>query len=810
MRHQRSHLRLPALGLTFALLFGLVVAAPATAQYAKDTVTYQVTNVVGAGSRSAIAATGADIFEAGHDYVLIEATAEEAAALKQLGFTLVKFQTQDQFEEVFPPADSNYHDYAEMVTELQQAALDHPAIFSLFSLGISYQGRTIWAGKISDNVATDEDEPEVLFTHHQHAREHLTVEMGLYTLRMLTDEYGTTPQITNLVDSREIWMVFDVNPDGGEYDIATGSYVSWRKNRQPNTGTSAIGTDLNRNWDYQWGCCGGSSGTPSSSTYRGASGFSAPETQVVRDFVNGRVIGGTQQIATHIDFHTFGELVMWPYGYTFTDVPADMTQDDHDTFVVMGQAMAATNGYTPQQASELYIADGTIKDWLYGVHRVFSYTFEMYPVTSGQGGFYPPDEVIPAQTTRNRAAILYLLEQSACPYAVIGKQGQYCNVPPGAPGALSATAGDGQIGLAWTAASGATLYNIHRGAASGGPYTTIQSDWPGTSFTDTGVTNGATYSYVVTATNAAGEGPASSEASATPFASVATSTALASAPNPSAFGQSVTFTATVTSGSGVPTGAVTFTEGATVWASNVAVNGAGQAAFSTTALAVGSHTLTATFTGASGWLGSSGTNGGAPQVVNAAPITVTFTSGGTQDGWVLESGETTSAGGSLSATSSTSSALRVGDNNQDRQYRTVVSFNTSSIPDGATIVSVTLRLLRGSLTGTNPFTTHGTCWVDVQNGSGFSGSTTLQNGDFQAAATAVHAATLSNAASNGIWSTASLNAAGLAAVNKSGTTQLRISFNLDDNDDTGNDYLGYYSGENSTAANRPQLVVTWQ
>ena len=96
------------------------------------------------------------------------------------------------------------------------------SIFSLFSLGTSYGRRTIWAGKISDNVGTDEAEPEVLFTHHQHAREHLTVEMALYALGTLTDEYGTNPQITDLVDSREIWMVFDVNPDGGEYDIATG------------------------------------------------------------------------------------------------------------------------------------------------------------------------------------------------------------------------------------------------------------------------------------------------------------------------------------------------------------------------------------------------------------------------------------------------------------------------------------------------------------------------------------------------------------------------------------------------------------
>jgi hypothetical protein len=288
-----------------------------------------------------------------------------------------------------------------------------------------------------------------------------------------------------------------------------------------------------------------------------------------------------------------------------------------------------------------------------------------------------------------------------------------------------------------------------------------------------------------------------------------TTTTLSSSPNPSTFGQSVTFTATVTSGAGVPAGTVTFTEGTTVWASGVTVDGAGQAAFSTAALAVGSHTFTATFTGASGWGNSSGDDSGAPQVVNPSATTVTFTSVGAQDGWVLESGETTNVGGSLNSTASTTSALRVGDNNQDRQYKSVVSFDTSSIPDGATIVSATVRLLRGSLTGTNPFTTHGACWVDVQTG-GFSGSTTLQTGDFQAAATAVQAASLSNAASNGTWSAGNLNAAGLAALNKTGMTQLRVYFALDDNDDTGNDYIGYYSGENGTAANHPQLVVTYQ
>lgn len=424
-----SRIGVRALTLVAILALALPLAASGQDTGPDDTEFYVVKNVLDVESRSTIAATGAFIVEVGHDYILVEATPAEIKALMNLGFKDIR-----RFEfsnlEAFPPADSAYHDFAEMTTEIQQAVTDHPTIFALSTIGASYQGRAIYLGKISDNVGTDENEPEVLFTHHQHAREHLTVEQALYTLKILTDEYGTNQQITDLVNSREIWVVFDMNPDGGEYDIATGSYRSWRKNRQPNSGSSFVGTDLNRNWDYRWGCCGGSSGSPSSETYRGPSAFSAPETAVVRDFVNSRVVGGEQQITVAIDFHTYSELILWPYGYTMTDVPSDMTQDDHDVHVAMGQAMAATNGYTPEQASDLYITDGTIDDWLYGIHRIINYTFEMYPATSGGGGFYPPDEVIPAQTSRNRSAILYLLAQADCPYRVIGKEAQYCGGTP--------------------------------------------------------------------------------------------------------------------------------------------------------------------------------------------------------------------------------------------------------------------------------------------------------------------------------------------------------------------------------------------
>ncbi len=449
MKRRRTWLQVIIVTVAMIGLVGLIgspPAAAATQQPDDPTPVYIVRDVFTVQTRSAIAATGALIFEVGHDYVLVEATPQELRAIQRLGLNISRPTPAEAGALAFPPADSNYHDYAEMVAEIQQAETDHSSIFDLFSIGTSYEGRTIWVGKISDNVATDEAEPEVLFTHHQHAREHLTIEQALYTLAILTDEYGVTQEITDLVDGREIWLVFDLNPDGGEYDIASGTYRSWRKNRQPNAG-GTFGTDLNRNWDYRWGCCGGSSGTASSETYRGAAPFSAPETAAVRDFVNSRVVGGKQQIIASIDFHTYGELIMWPYGYTLTDVPADMTQDDHDVLATMGNAMAAMNSYTPQQASDLYITDGSIRDWLYGVYGIMSYTFEMYPTTSSPG-FYPPDEDIPTQTARNRDPILYLLDQAGCPYSTIGKTAEYCTASstafqsPSANAAVTSGAGD--------------------------------------------------------------------------------------------------------------------------------------------------------------------------------------------------------------------------------------------------------------------------------------------------------------------------------------------------------------------------------
>ncbi|MFE4574237.1 M14 family metallopeptidase [Streptomyces chartreusis] len=409
-------------------------SAPKAASSADDIRQYEVRLHGGAEARTALQRTGVTVDATDDHGVVVSGRAGQIKKLKSLGYDVAPLGAvpdrsageDDVRLYDFPSGDSRYHNYAEMTSEINSIVSANPSIASQRVIGTSYQGRNIVAIKISDNVGTDEAEPEVLFTHHQHAREHLTVEMALYLLRELTSDYGSDSRVTGLVNNREIWIVPDLNPDGGEYDIATGSYRSWRKNRQPNSGSSAVGTDLNRNWAYRWGCCGGSSGSTSSETYRGTSAESAPEVKVVANFVRSRVVGGKQQITAGIDFHTYSELVLWPFGYTYSDTTTGMTADDRNAFAAVGQKMAASNGYTPEQASDLYITDGSIDDWLWGNQKIFSYTFEMYP-RSGGGGFYPPDEVIERETSRNRDAVLQLLENADCMYRSIGKEAQYCS-----------------------------------------------------------------------------------------------------------------------------------------------------------------------------------------------------------------------------------------------------------------------------------------------------------------------------------------------------------------------------------------------
>lgn len=183
---------------------------------------------------------------------------------------------------------------------------------------------------------------------------------------------------------------------------------------------------------------------------------------------------------------------------------------------------------------------------------------------------------------------------------------------------------------------------------------------------------------------------------------------------------------------------------------------------------------------------------------------LTLRSIATQDGWVLESRENSNRGGRLNVGGG---AIRVGDDAKDRQFRSILSFNTASLPSNAVIVSATLKLKQKSIHGTNPFTTHGKLLLDIRRPF-FGHYPALERVDFQAHASLARAGVVSTTPTNGYYS-ARLSNAALAYVNKNGLTQLRLRFELDDNDDQNADYLAFYSGNAGTVAFRPVLEIRY-
>jgi carboxypeptidase T len=250
-----------------------------------------------------------------------------------------------------------YHTYDEVNVALDSMHTLYPSLTSSrINIGYTLEDRTIWAFKISDNPDVDEDEPEVFYNGLIHAREPAGMEVLLYLMWHLLDNYGTDSLATYLVDNRELWFIPVVNPDGYEYNRQTNPDGGgmWRKNRR-NCGGGNWGVDLNRNFGYMWGYDdNGSSPYPWDETYRGDSAFSEPATQVLRDFVASR------NFVMCLDNHTFGMWLLYPWCYDQIYTP------DHSLFVAIAESMAVFNGHTPGTAWEcLYPVNGGSVDWEY-------------------------------------------------------------------------------------------------------------------------------------------------------------------------------------------------------------------------------------------------------------------------------------------------------------------------------------------------------------------------------------------------------------------------------------------------------------
>jgi len=350
-------------------------------------------------------------------YIDIVIDRQQFLELENKGYSMEITQTEKQLKENLVAGKSlaGYRTYTNLYTELMNLQTTHPTICKLYDVGDS-RGKgystaaydsykhEIWAMKVSDNVATEEDEPCIFYMGEHHAREPISLEVAMYILNYIVSNYGSDPAITDDVNNKQIWFLPLVNPDG--HKIVTDEVdLWWRKNIRDNNSNGAIdagttdGVDLNRNYGWEWGG-EGTSTDPTDITYCGPSGFSEPETMAMKNVLD------QHHFVAGISYHSYSELVLYPYGYATAPVAPDQTSLAA-LAVSMANTIAADGGgyYTPEKSSSLYPASGTTDDYAYGQHGTFAFTIELGTQ------FIPPATEIAAMCSNNLQAALILLHR---------------------------------------------------------------------------------------------------------------------------------------------------------------------------------------------------------------------------------------------------------------------------------------------------------------------------------------------------------------------------------------------------------------
>jgi hypothetical protein len=356
-----------------------------------------------------------------------------------------------------------YHSFPQLVSDLQAMAASYPAIARLDTVGWSYQSRPLLVLKISDNVGTDEDEPEVLFMGLHHAREWPSLEIAYFIADTLTSGYGADAHITDVVDSREIWVMPCVNPDGYVYCHDQGH--DWRKNRHYFPGFDTCGVDLNRNYpgscngDPQgaWGTTGTGGGTthhPDYETYCGPAPFSEIEIQAVRDLFL------AHEFVINVSYHTYAEMVIWSWGYD-----GGVVTPDDDIIAGVGTEMASRistmsggGTYGAAQSPAIgYVVAGDTEDWAYGYHHYIAGFNSIGYTVEACDAFHPGEIYLDQIVRENFDGAVYLCDVADSVAALMTPR-----VMPPVIDPMSTVAGDGYT-VSWSPQNpeaGADLFRL--------------------------------------------------------------------------------------------------------------------------------------------------------------------------------------------------------------------------------------------------------------------------------------------------------------------------------------------------------------
>ena len=414
-------------------------------------------------ARRAVASWGdhfGDFREKG--FLLIEADAERVAALRALGFyvDLDEERTAWMAGEPGPrsptaiPGFPCYRTVEETFATMDAIVAAHPGLAAVVDAGDSwlkvqsaangYDMRVL----VLTNSAVAGPKPKLFVTASIHAREYAPAELVLRFGEQLVALYGSDPDASWLLDHHEIHLMPQANPDGRK-QAESGS--SWRKNVNTNycgPTSSARGADLNRNFSFQWGCCGGSSPSPCDLTFRGPSAHSEPEIQAIEAYL--RAIFPDQRPAdlatpasddatgVYLDIHSYSPEILTPWG--FQD-PNTNPAPNGDQLRTGARKFGFYSGYEPTLF--IYPVDGASDDFGYGDLGVASFAWEI-----GTAFFESCASFEGAVLPAGLAMLRYAAKIARTPYLtpngpeVVAPALTPAPVASGTPVALAATADD--------------------------------------------------------------------------------------------------------------------------------------------------------------------------------------------------------------------------------------------------------------------------------------------------------------------------------------------------------------------------------
>ncbi|KAI8627365.1 hypothetical protein F5Y19DRAFT_465856 [Xylariaceae sp. FL1651] len=280
-----------------------------------------------------------------------------------------------------------YEDHIQYWADLQSSFPNSELIVA----GKSFEGRAIQGIHLWGSGPKD-SKPAIFFNGNVHAREWITSMVVEYILYQLITGYKNDTSVQHILDNYDFYVLPVVNPDGFVYTQTTDRL--WRKNRQTRSNTTAVGTDINRNWAVGWGG-DGSSPDPSSETFSGFAPHDAPETAALAAFAdNLRDLHG---IKLYIDWHSYSQVILLSYGYTCTEFPANL---DEQMALAAGISAAIAKPYNTTfdygpGCLVLYQSSGNGRDYLTDVGKAqFGWGIELRDTK--YGFVLPPEQILPS------------------------------------------------------------------------------------------------------------------------------------------------------------------------------------------------------------------------------------------------------------------------------------------------------------------------------------------------------------------------------------------------------------------------------